>query len=86
MASFFVRLPLAKMVFWVGTSAVPRELEEHDSLPALSGLELDGVITSGFTSSPLPRHHLTRISLPDSFVFPMLYSYDLPVGAYSVLR
>lgn len=84
-ASFFVRLPLAKMVFLVGASAIPRDLGEHDSLPVLSGLELDGVITSGFTFFPLPRH-VTRISLPDRFVFPMLCSYDLPVGTYSVLR
>ena len=84
--SFFVRLPLTKLVFLVGTSAIPRELGEHDSLPVLSGLELDGVITSGFTFSPLPRHHLTRISLPYRFVFPTLCSYDPPVGTYSVLR
>ena len=74
------------MGFLVGTSATPRDMGEHGSLPVLSGLELDGVITSGFTFSPLPRHHVTRISLPDRFVFPMLCSYDLPVGTYSVLR
>ena len=82
-ASFFVRLPLTKMIFLVGTSAISRELGEHDSLPVLSGLELDGVITSGFTFSPTSKTSFDTNLTPRSLCTP--YALLLRSACWHVL-